>query len=73
MATQAPPVPVTAATVVRRQVPRAVRRRLPQNDPDFVLHRSAVVRRAQPQQAFQLVIELADGEARHRILTLTGR
>ena len=40
-------------------------RGLAQNDPDLVLHRPAVARRAQPQQPFQLIVELADGEAGH--------
>ena len=43
----------------------AVGRRAAQDGADLVLHRAAVLRRAQPQLLLQLLVELADGEAGH--------
>src|SRR5579883_2113809 len=37
----------------------------PQNDPDLLLDRSAVLGRAQPQVGLDGVVELADGQAGH--------
>ena len=41
-------------------------RRLPENDAHLVLHGAAMAGGAQPQQLLQLLIELPDGQARHR-------
>jgi len=42
-------------------------RRLAQDDADLVLHRAAVLSRAQPQQPLELVVELPDGKTCHRL------
>ena len=48
-----------------RHVAAGLFRGLAQDDAHLVLHRAAVARGAQPQQLFQLVVELPDGETGH--------
>ena len=45
---------------------------LAQDHTDLVFHGSAMPRRAQAQQLLELVIQLSDGEARHRVISLAA-
>ena len=46
--------------------------RLAQDHTDLVFHGSTMPRRAQAQQRLELVIELSDGEAGHRVFSLAA-